>query len=459
MTRPLWTARELTDALGLAESVLVDVDGVSIDSRSLERGDLFVALSGVPDARYRGAAGSGRDGHDFVAAAARRGAAAALVSRRVDSDLPQLLVADTFTALWQLAACARKRFLGPVFAVTGSSGKTTVKGMLAAALPGSHASEGSFNNHIGVPLSLARLAQDAQAGIFEIGMNSPGEIAPLSELVRPNVALVLNVLGVHLEGLGSLDAIRREKLSIAAGLDADGALVVPDSLDLDDSHHSGSRVTFGSGVHADVRLVEEGGVACIRLPDGNNLALRLVVDGPHRRLSATAVIACLVAAGMDPASALPCLEAMQPPKGRGGSHHAAGVRVIDDSYNANPDSIRLALQALREQPATRRFALLGDMLELGVDELALHRILAAACHGLDGVFCVGERMAALHDALPPVLRAGWWPDCQAMDIDAIAAELRAGDVILVKASNRLFWKSATVSGLLTALERQANGGA
>ncbi|MCC5874558.1 MAG: UDP-N-acetylmuramoyl-tripeptide--D-alanyl-D-alanine ligase, partial [Gammaproteobacteria bacterium] len=271
MTRPLWTAGELTEALGLVEPADVDVRGVSIDSRSLEPGDLFVALSGAPDARYHGAGGSGRDGHDFVASAARRGAAAALVSRRVDAALPQLRVPDTFTALWQLAAGARQRFSQPVIAVTGSSGKTTVKSMLAAALPGSHASQGSFNNHIGVPLSLARLPKDAPAAIFEIGMNSPGEIAPLAKLVRPQVALVLNVLGVHLEGLGSLAAIRREKLGIAGGLDGDGVLVVPEGLSLEGCGHQGPILTFGTGSHADVRLVEAGGGARIELPDGRTL--------------------------------------------------------------------------------------------------------------------------------------------------------------------------------------------
>lgn len=456
-TLPLWNAEELNAALELTEPATTDVHGVSIDSRSLAPGDLFVALSGAADARYFGAGGSGRDGHDFVADAALEGAAAALVSRNLDAAIPLLQVDDTFTALWQLAACARERFRAPVFAVTGSSGKTTVKSMLAAALPGSHASEGSFNNHIGVPLSLARLAREAHTGIFEIGMNSPGEIAPLARLVRPDVALVLNVLGVHLEGLGSLEAIRREKLSIAAGLDPDGVLVVPDTLNLDGIDHPGRILTFGSGPGADVRLLEEGGRAQIALPDGNKLPLQLAVDGPHRRLSAAAVVACLLAAGLDAAPALSRLQTMQPPKGRGGSLEAAGVRIVDDSYNANPDSVRLALQGLREQPAGRRFALLGDMLELGTDELDLHASLALSCSDIDGVFCVGERMATLRDALPKALLAGWWPDCTAMDIDVIARALRAGDVILVKASNRLFWKSATVAALAAALEAKKRG--
>lgn len=448
---PLWSAQELGAALGLGAAA-ADVRGVSIDSRSLAPGDLFIALSGAADARYFGAGGGGRDGHDFVADAARRGAAAALVSRPLDASIPLLQVDDTFTALWQLAACARERFEGPVFAVTGSSGKTTVKSMLAAALPGSHASEGSFNNHIGVPLSLTRLARDARTAIFELGMNSPGEIAPLAQLVRPHVALVLNVLGVHLEGLGSLEAIRREKLSIAAGLDRDGVLVVPDTLDLQGVVHRGRILTFGTGAKADVQLLEEGGEGSIRLPDGSELALRLAVDGPHRRLSATAVVACLLAAGLDTAAALAHLATLEPPRGRGGSLEIGGVRVIDDSYNANPDSVRLALEALREGPAGRRFALLGDMLELGPEEQALHAGLAAACNGIEGVFCVGERMAALRDALPKTQLSAWWPDCDAMDVDAIAGTLRAGDVLLVKASNRLFWKSATVAALTAALE-------
>ncbi len=451
MTIPLWSRDELTAVLELDEAAAVDVDGVSIDSRTLRPGDLFVALSGHADVRYRGAGGSGRDGHDFVADAAERGAAAALVSRRTDVAISELLVDDTFDGLWNLARAARARFRRPVFAITGSSGKTTAKAMLAAALPGCHASEGSFNNHIGVPLSLARLRTTAVAGVFEVGMNSPGEIAPLSRLIKPDVALVLNVLGVHLEGLGSLEAIRREKLSIAEGLDGRGMLVVPDTLDMHDLPGDATRITFGRSETADVRLADAGRGCRVLLPGGQVLELELAVDGPHRRLTATAVLACLYAAGMDPACALGPWRSLEPPAGRGGELQIAGITIVDDSYNANPESVRLALASLEERSGRRRFALLGDMLELGSEELALHAGLAEACSGLDGVFCVGERMRALHERLPPGLRAGWWPDCDALDLDAVAGYLNSGDLLLVKASNRLFWKAGTVNRIAVAL--------
>ncbi len=451
MKRPLWSRQALTEALQLRDPSPVDVDGISIDSRTLKPGDLFIALSGRPDARYHGAGGSGRDGHDFVAAAAQRGAAAVLVSRRTGAAVPELLVEDTFDALWKLARAARARFVGPVFAITGSSGKTTAKTMLAATLPGCHASEGSFNNHIGVPVSLARLHEHAVAAVFEVGMNSPGEIAPLAQLIRPDVALVLNVLGVHLEGLGSIEAIRQEKLSISSGLSDGGVLVAPDDLLLEGMSGAAKVISFGRSREADVRLDEQDPDIRVRLPDGRALALQLAADGPHRRITATAIIACLVAAGVDPEGAVEPLRALQPPKGRGGVLEVSGVRIVDDSYNANPESIRLAIAGLLELPAQRRYALLGDMLELGPEEHALHAGLAAACAGLDGVFCVGERMAALHAALPQQLRAGWWPDCEHLDVDRVIATLQPGDALLVKASNRLFWKAGTVDRLATAL--------
>ena len=449
MKRPLWSARELAAALGVPAVQAADVDGVSIDSRLLRSGDLFVALSGEADARYHGAGGGGRDGHDFVADAARRGASAALVVRETGATITEIVVPDTFAALWDLARHARRRFEGDVFAITGSSGKTTAKGMLAAALPGCHSAEGSFNNHIGVPLTLARLPADVHSAVFEIGMNSPGEIAPLARLVRPRVALVLNVLGVHLEGLGSLEAIRREKLSIAEGLAEDAVLVAPDTLDLKGLTFAGRIVTFGCGPTADLRLDEPDGT--VQLPDGQTLPLRLAVDGPHRRLTATAVLACLFAAGRDPEKALGHLSGLAPPAGRGGTVEAGGVRIIDDSYNANPDSMRLALGGLRELQANRRFALLGDMLELGPEEAMLHREVARACLGLDGVFCVGQRMRHLFDALPSELRGGWWPDCDAFDPEVVSGTLMSGDALLVKASNRLFWKHGTVGQLAVTL--------
>lgn len=452
----LWTGPELAAALDIDPAGVPDVHGVSIDSRTLVAGDLFVALSGAPDPRYRGAAGSGRDGHAFVATAAEAGAAAALVSRPTGAGLPELRVDDVFDALWALARAARDRFPGPVLAITGSSGKTTAKEMLAAGLRAVcgdvHASTGSLNNHIGVPLSLARLPAEAPAAVFEIGMNSPGEIAPLSRLVRPDVALVLNVLPVHLEGLGSLEAIRREKLDIAAGLGADGRLLVHAPIEVTDMA-PGRVLRFGTEAEADVRLWsgDDDGPERIRFPDGTLLEVPALATGPHRRLTACAALAMIHLADLDPTPAVDAIRALAPPPGRGGVAEAGGVRIIDDAYNANPESVRQALAGLRELDAPHRFALLGDMLELGAEGPALHAGLAAACAGLDGVFCVGPLARHLHDALPAPRRAGWWPDVEHLDMTALTAVLRPGDALLVKASNRLFWTHGTVSALSAAL--------
>ncbi|MDZ7825858.1 MAG: UDP-N-acetylmuramoyl-tripeptide--D-alanyl-D-alanine ligase [Gammaproteobacteria bacterium] len=426
---PLWSAAELREALAPVEGEAVDVDGISIDSRTLSPGDLFVALSGGPDPRYRGAGGSGRDGHAFVVDAARAGAAAALVSRPVGDALAELRVADVFDALWRLARAGRDRCRAPVFAITGSSGKTTAKGMLAAALEAirgdCHAAEGSLNNHIGVPLSLARMPADAASAVFEIGMNSPGEIEPLARLVRPDVALVLNVLPVHLEGLGSIEAIRTEKLSIARGLGPEGILVVHEAVSL--TGVDAPRVLrFGGSPRADVRLEDAGEGVRILLPDGRVLDAAHLAESPHRRLTACAVVAMLHAAGLDPAAGLAAIAATAPPPGRGGIRDCGGVALIDDAYNANPESVRLALEGLRERSTGRRWALLGDMLELGPDELDAHAGLAPACAGLDGVFCVGERTRALHAALPESLRAGWWPDCEALELERVVSRLARG---------------------------------
>ena len=215
---PLWSRDELAQVFSVdADSLPEYCTGVSLDSRTLQPGDLFIALSGKPDPRYHGAAGSGRDGHAYVAAAARAGAAAALVEQATHSGIAELRVADTFTGLWQLARAARARYRqsGRVIALTGSSGKSTVKSILAAALHSLrrsvHVSAGNLNNHLGVPLSLARLPADVELAVLELGTSSVGEIAPLSELVQPHVALVLNVLGVHLDGLGDVQGVRREK--------------------------------------------------------------------------------------------------------------------------------------------------------------------------------------------------------------------------------------------------------
>jgi len=385
-----------------------------------------------------------------------------------------------------LARAARAR-LAPrarVFAITGSSGKTTARGMITAGLEASlarvHASLGSLNNHLGVPLSLARTPADADAAVFEIGTNSHGEIEPLSDLVRPHVSILLNVLPVHLEGLGDLAGVRREKLCIASGLDKEGLLVLheavapPEALEFE-------ILTFGRGPDADVRLLvgPSGEEDRIRLPGAFESAIQgtdqaglqttlhstgsgtrsapveiatpKLAEGPHRRLTACAVLAAIHGAGLNVARAAPHVAGVAPDVGRGKITTHSGVRIIDDAYNANPESMRQALLEMTEHAGTRRVALLGDMLELGASSRSLHMGLADACASVDQVFAVGNEIRPLFDALPGHLRGNWWPDCEALDLDAVLAAAPAGSVILVKGSNRLFWLHDTVAALAQAL--------
>ena len=452
MNDPLWTFRELAAALGLPAKDGPDVHGVCIDSRQVQAGDLFVALPGDPGPRFTVTSRSERDGHDFVADAFAKGAAAALVHREGAYDGPTLLVEDTLDGLWALGRAGRQRISGPVVAVTGSSGKTTFKSFAAAAL-GSFATSGSLNNHIGVPLSLARTPRDAAGAVCEIGTNHPGEIAPLSKLAAPDVAVVLNVHPAHIEHFGTLEAIRREKTSIADGLVEGGALVRHVEVDAD---FHGATLTFGDDAQpgADVRVAqsaEEPGMAVIDTPLGT---VRVPVPGGgiHRARSAAAVAAVLLAL-QRPLDALQRLAEVEVPRGRGNIVAAGGVVIVDESYNANPASMKATLETYStaaESVRGRRIAVLGDMLELGADAERYHAALAPLCAGLDGVFCVGPRMRTLHDALPPRLRLGWTEAADDAFAERCARTLEPGDRVLVKGSKGVFWVRGFVDALTHA---------
>ena len=458
MSNSLWTFRELKLALGLPPSAGPDAFGVCIDSRQIEAGDLFVALPGDPGPRFTVTSRSERDGHDFVADAIRKGAAAVLVHRGAALDAPTLRVADTLDGLWALGRAARRRLAGPVVAVTGSSGKTTFKSFAATAL-GAFATSGSLNNHIGVPLSLARTPRDANGAVFEIGTNHPGEIAPLAKLVAPHVAVVLNVHPAHIENFGTVEAIRREKVSIAEGLGDDGVLVHAANVAAD---FSGRTITFGStDQRADVRLTalrqeRESSVAVIETPRGT-VEASVPGGGIHRAQSVTALGAVLLAldASFD---GLQALAALDVPRGRGNVVDAGGVLIVDESYNANPASMKATLDAFAassEHSVRRRIAVLGDMLELGVQAQRHHRELADHCAALDGVFCVGSRMTALHDALPPNLRLAHAEEANAAFVQRCADFLEPRDSVLVKGSNGTFWAKGFVAALTTALEARS----
>jgi UDP-N-acetylmuramoyl-tripeptide--D-alanyl-D-alanine ligase len=454
VSEPLWTWPALCAALRLPVVAGPDVGGVAIDSRALAPGDLFVALKGDPGPRFETAQRSERDGHDYIDDALRRGAVGVLVDRPVGASVPALVVPDTLEGLWQLGATARARLAGRVFAVTGSSGKTTAKTFLAAAL-GCHASAASFNNHLGVPLSLARTPASARAAVFEIGTNHPGEIEPLTRLVRPHVAVVLNVGQAHLEFFPDWDALRREKLSIAAGLESGGTLVVPDDLALDGLERNSAVVRFGTSATATVRLVGEVPArheATFRI-DGRDSCARVPGGGHHRALTLAAVIAAIRGAGLPDAGAFGLEESLVP-AGRGRRHTIGGLTLIDDSYNANPASLAGALATLSFEPSPR-YAILGEMLELGSGSAAAHAALATHCAALDGVVCVGTGMRALFEALLPAQRLCYVERVEDLPDAVLERVLKDARTVLVKGSNRVFWAKGFVDRLLERLGAEA----
>lgn len=446
----LWCSTELRQVLQPLDERgrLPDVAGVSIDSRTLVAGDLFIALSGDFSDRFHVSHRNDRDGHDYVKDAAVQGAVCALVSRFVDSDIPQILVSDTLDGLWALAAAARHRSQAVVIGLTGSSGKTTLKRFLTAATDG-FASRGSLNNFLGLPLSMARLPSAETIAIFEIGMNYPGEVAGLSRLLRPDVAVVLNVLPVHLEGLGSLSAIKEEKLSITQGLSPEAVLVVPDQLEVD-QFWPGKTITFGEGDEADVRLLSKGqGADCRVQAGGSRIDVQLPSGGHHRQLTASAALATVMAIGGDLQQAGSRLAKAELVEGRGNHIEVAGVTIIDDSYNANPASMTFALQALAQSQGAK-YAILGDMLELGAEAHSYHQALAPLCSSLDGLWLVGTLMEALASRLPDH-RSQWVASSEQLDLSAIAALLAPGDTLLIKGSNRIFWQTGFVKQLIEVL--------
>jgi UDP-N-acetylmuramoyl-tripeptide--D-alanyl-D-alanine ligase len=454
---PLWTRDAAVAATGGVGATDWAASGVSIDSRSLAPGDLFVALTAA------------RDGHDFVAAALAGGAAAALVSRIPDGvppDAPLLVVPDVQAALEALGRAGRARFGGRLVAVTGSAGKTGTKEMLRTALGAQgrvHAAEKSFNNHWGVPLTLARMAPTADFAAVEIGMNAPGEIAPLARMARPHVAIVTTVAAVHLAAFRDVAGIAREKASIFAGLEPGGVAVMPRDLPTYPilraaARRAGARpVRFGATGRPEFRLLEacvtEAGVAARARTGGRTFFYKLAAPGRHLALNALAVLAAVDALGADLARAALALATWRAPEGRGSRWRVllgpggmdGAVTLIDESYNANPAAMAAALEVLavvRPEDSVgrisrgRRVAFLGDMLELGPQELELHAGLAEApaLAQVTVVHCAGERMRALHAALPAGRRGEWFPDAAAMAARA-GRLLDAGDVALVKGSN------------------------
>ena len=441
MTGPVWTARDLIEATGGRLSRPFDAAGVSIDTRTLVPGDLFVAL-----------VGDGRDGHQFVADALNRGAAGVMVHNEVPADAAALRVDNTLGGLGRLGGFARARFgdaSGRLVAVTGSVGKTTTKEMLRAALAAfgvTHAAVASYNNHWGVPLTLARIPTGARFCVAEIGMNHAGEIAPLSRMARPQVAVITTVAAAHIGHLGSIEAIADEKASIIAGLEPGGVAVLPG-----DSPHfprllnaaGGARVlTFGTNANADARLLHyesDADGSSLRVAVlGKVLTFRLNAPGGHMAMNAVCTLCAVAAVDLDPAVAIPALETFQPMAGRGARRAIAigggSALLLDESYNGNGASMRAALEVLRLQPVKRRVAVLGDMLELGADGPAEHAGLAAdVLASVDLLFTCGPLMQGLFEAIPAALRGAHAADSRSLS-QIVAARVADGDAILVKGS-------------------------
>ena len=398
--------------------------GVSIDTRTLAPGDLFIALVGE------------RDGHEHVRVALDRGATAVMVHRAesVPTGAPALVVDDTLQGLHRLGLAGRARFGGRMVAVTGSVGKTTTKEMLRTALAGfgpTHAAEASYNNHWGVPLTLARLPADAAFCVCEIGMNNPGEIEPLARMVEPDVAVITNIEAAHIGHLGSLEAIADEKGAIFRGLKPHGRAVLPaDSTQYDRLWQMvGECVTFGRAEWADVRV--DGDEVIL---SGQRLPLSLSAPGAHLRVNAAAAIAAVVALGLDPAVAAKGLAKFRPLGGRGMQRELGAVTLLDESYNANTASVRASLAVLRGMPGTRHIAVLGDMLELGEFGPAEHQGLAAdVAEAADLLYACGPLMRHLFEAVPEKQRGVLAADSATL-APIVAEAVRPGDAVLIKGS-------------------------
>ncbi|MGX9855993.1 UDP-N-acetylmuramoyl-tripeptide--D-alanyl-D-alanine ligase [Limimaricola variabilis] len=466
----LWSAADAAEATGGRATTGWVATGVSIDTRTIRPGDLFVALAAA------------RDGHDFVAQALDKGAAAALVSRipeGVDPGAPLLIVDEVLPALERLGMAGRARTKAKVAAITGSVGKTSTKEMLRAALEGQgkvHAAEASYNNHWGVPLTLARMPADTDFAVIEIGMNHPGEIAPLARMARPHVAMVTTVAAVHLEAFENVEGIAREKASIFEGLEPGGCAVVNGDLPTSPilraaARAAGARIVgFGAGVSNHHRLREA------HLRDGatvgrarlwrTEVALKVATEGRHFMLNALGVIAVAQAMGADRARAICNLSAWAPPAGRGTretvvldpAREGETLELIDDAFNANPTSLSASLAVLAASTPRdgvgrvhrgRRIAILGDMLELGPQEHEMHAAMAddPAIAAIRTVHCVGPRMRALHAALPAERRGRWVERAEELLPD-LARLVDSGDVVLVKGS-----KGSQVSRLVDAIRK------
>ncbi len=443
MSGMVWTSKDLTMATGGQCTGTWQVSGISIDSRTVQPGDLFVAIKGDT-----------LDGHDHAASALAKGAVAVLIDHRptgLAADAPSLLVPDTLAALVALAKAARERCTGNLIAVTGSVGKTTTKEMLqhmASAQGRTHATYGNLNNHIGLPLTLARLPQDTKYGVFEIGMNHAGEIEPLARLLRAHIALITTISTTHIENFadGQL-GIARAKSEIFAGLSGPAIAILPRASEFytfakDRALAAGAKrvLSFGTEPEADAQLLQ-----CVLHDQSTEVTARIgsrtltytvPLPGEHMAMNSVAALLALAQTGLDIERAAQSLVSFAPIKGRGVRKQFGGVTVIDECYNASPLSMVAAIKVLGHSEAKgRRLAALGDMLELGTLGPTAHAELAASlCAAkVDQVYCCGPLMRHLWQALPESMKGAWAPDAKTL-APLVADAVQTGDILLVKGS-------------------------
>ena len=449
--RPLWTTQELLAATGgaLHGEIRSAMNGVSIDSRSVSDGDIFVAIKG-----------DAMDGHDFVVKALQSGAGVAMVSRvtneMFEAGAVLQVAEDPLRGLENMGRAAREWSHGQIIAITGSVGKTSTKEMLRTALSASgltHASAASFNNHWGVPLTLSRMPRNAAYGVFEIGMNHSGEITPLVKMVRPHIAIVTIVAASHLGNFNSLDEIAQAKAEIFSGIEKGGtAIINRDSEYFDmlaaEAKRCGAKNIIGFGKHAqaNVRLerVALHPACCCITADvmGEKVTYKLGMPGEHMALNSLAVLAAVKASGADLARAMLALADAAPAKGRGVQEKLSTadgeLLLIDESYNANPASMGAALALLAQAKLGkngRRIAVLGDMLELGQFGPQLHADLAKPIdlYGVDVLYAAGPLMRNLWDAVPTAKQGAYAASSLELR-HQLLAQLHAGDVVMIKGS-------------------------
>lgn len=466
MTTALWTSDVMAEAMRASRrGALPDaITGISIDSRTLTPGQAYFAIKGDV-----------HDGHDFVEIALENGAGLAVVSKaqagKFAADARLMIVDDVLAGLADLGSAARARLGGKVIAVTGSVGKTSTKEALRAVLGSqgmTHASVASFNNHWGVPLTLARCPASARFAIFEIGMNHAGEIEPLVKMVRPHVAIITTVEPVHLEFFSGIEAIADAKAEIFSGVESGGAVVLNRDNPQFARLSKGAKqakiariVSFGADKKADARLIDVSlHPTCSAVHAsvlGHDITYKIGMPGRHMVMNSLAVLAAASLAGADVALSALALAQLEPATGRGVRHELAlaegSATLIDESYNANPASMKAAITVLGAAnvgPRGRRIAVLGDMLELGASGPDLHRGLdeAIRANNIDAVFCCGPLMRNLWEALPSAKKGGYADNSAALEQQVIAA-VGSGDAIMVKGS-----LGSRMKLIVTALQRR-----